>query len=204
MKGFIDSKLAWGLLLAASLSFPWLAGNDYHLTVMSTAYIFAIATLGLNLITGYTGQLNLAHAGFMAVGAYTVGILTVDHGWSFWAAFPMAGIISAFLGYFVGILSLRLKGHFFSIFTLSVGYIMFLVIEKWDSLTHGPVGIIGIPVPTPIGPLRFETPLSLYYLVFAVLVVGVWLMHRITRSLLGAPSWPSETVTRWPNRSAST
>src|SRR3989442_10805412 len=52
-------------------AFPWLAGNDYHLTVMSTAYIFAIATLGLNLITGYTGQLNLAHAGFMAAGAYT-------------------------------------------------------------------------------------------------------------------------------------
>jgi ABC-type branched-chain amino acid transport system, permease component len=69
MKGFIDSKLAWGLLLAASLVFPWVAGNDYHLTVMSTAFIFAIATLGLNLITGYTGQLNLAHAGFMAVGA---------------------------------------------------------------------------------------------------------------------------------------
>ena len=47
MNGFIDSRIAWGLLLAAGIAFPWLAGNDYHLTVMSTAYIFAIATLGL-------------------------------------------------------------------------------------------------------------------------------------------------------------
>ena len=185
MKGFIDSKLAWGLLLAASLVFPWLAGNDYHLTVMSTAYIFAIATLGLNLITGYTGQLNLAHAGFMAIGAYTVGILTVDHGWSFWAAFPMAGVISAFLGYFVGILSLRLKGHFFSIFTLCVGYIMFLVIEKWEGLTHGTVGIMGIPAPEDIGSISFESPMALYYLTLFFLVLAVWAMRRIVKSLLG-------------------
>ncbi|WP_284336132.1 branched-chain amino acid ABC transporter permease [Comamonas sp. NoAH] len=185
MKGFIDSKLAWGLLLAASLVFPWITGNDYHLTVMSTAYIFAIATLGLNLITGYTGQLNLAHAGFMAVGAYTVGILTVDHGWSFWTAFPMAGVVSAFLGYFVGIVSLRLKGHFFSIFTLCVGYIMFLLIEKWEGLTHGTVGIMGIPAPEAIGSVSFESPLALYYLMLFFLVIAVWAMRRIVKSLLG-------------------
>jgi branched-chain amino acid transport system permease protein len=179
------ARIGWAVLFAAGLAFPLLARNDYHLTVMSTAYIFALATLGLNLIVGYTGQFNLAHSGFMAVGAYTVGILTVDHQVPFWIAFALSGVFATVLGFFVGIVSLRLKGHFFSIFTMSVGYIMFLVIEKWDSLTHGPVGIIGIPVPSPIGPLRFETPLSLYYLVFAVLVVGVWLMHRITRSLLG-------------------
>lgn len=185
MKGFIDSKWAWGLLLAASLAFPWLAGNDYHLTVMSTAYIFAIATLGLNLITGYTGQLNLAHAGFMAVGAYTVGILTVDHGWTFWASLLMSGVICVVLGYFIGLVSLRLKGHYFSIFTLCVGYIMFLVIEKWDGLTHGTVGIMGIPEPEAIGGLTFDTPLRLYYLVLFILVVLVWVMRRIVKSLLG-------------------
>lgn len=185
MKGFIDSKWAWGLLLAASLAFPWLAGNDYHLTVMSTAYIFAIATLGLNLITGYTGQLNLAHAGFMAVGAYTVGILTVDHGWTFWASLLMSGVICVVLGYFIGLVSLRLKGHYFSIFTLCVGYIMFLVIEKWDGLTHGTVGIMGIPEPEAIGGLTFDTPVRLYYLVLFILVVLVWVMRRIVKSLLG-------------------
>ena len=185
MNGFIDSRIAWGLLLAAGIAFPWLAGNDYHLTVMSTAYIFAIATLGLNLITGYTGQLNLAHAGFMAAGAYTVGILTVDHGWPFWGGLVMSGVVCAVLGYLIGIVSLRLKGHYFSIFTLCVGYIMFLVIEKWEGLTHGTVGIMGIPAPEAVGALSFESPLALYYLVLAFLVVSVWVMRRIVKSLLG-------------------
>ncbi|MEQ6434850.1 branched-chain amino acid ABC transporter permease [Comamonas sp. w2-DMI] len=185
MKNLIDSRLAWALLLAAAIAFPWVAGNDYHLTVMSTAYIFAIATLGLNLITGYTGQLNLAHAGFMAVGAYTVGILTVDHGWTFWAALAMSGLVCAALGYVIGIVSLRLKGHYFSIFTLCVGYIMFLVIEKWESLTHGTVGIMGIPEPEAIGALTFDTPVRLYYFVLFFLVVLVWVMRRIVKSLLG-------------------
>jgi branched-chain amino acid transport system permease protein len=178
-------RTGWALLFALGLAFPFLAGNDYHLTVMSTAYIIAVATLGLNLITGYTGQFNMAHSGFMAVGAYTVGILTVDHQVSFWIAFALSGLVPAALGFFVGLVSLRLKGHYFSIFTLCVGYIMFLVIEKWESLTHGTVGIIGIPAPTAIGPIAFDTPRSLYYLVFFFLVLAVWVMHRIVRSLLG-------------------
>ncbi len=182
---FLQGKTGWSLLFILGLAFPFMAGNDYHLTVMSTAYIFAIATVGLNLITGYTGQFNLAHAGFMAVGAYTVGILTVDYQVPFWIAFALSGFVTAAIGWPLGIVSLRLKGHYFSIFTLCVGYIMFLVIEKWESLTHGTVGIIGIPAPTPIGPITFDTPRALYYMVFFFLVVGVWVMHRIVNSLLG-------------------
>lgn len=185
MTQILKGKLGWALLFLAGLAFPWLAGNDYHLTVMSTAYIFAIATLGLNLITGYTGQFNLAHAGFMAVGAYTLGVLTVDHGVSFWLAFVLAGAVTVLVGLPLGWVSLRLRGHYFSIFTLCVGTIMFLVIEKWESLTHGTVGIMGIPAPTAIGPLTFDTPRSIYYLVFFFLVLGVWVMRRVVDSLLG-------------------
>lgn len=182
---YLNSKIGWILLLALALVFPYLAGNDYHLTVMSMAYIFAIATVGLNLITGYTGQFNLAHSGFMAIGAYTVGILTVDHQVPFWIAFALSGFVAAAFGFFVGIVSLRLKGHFFSIFTLCVGYIMFLLIEKWESLTHGTVGIIGIPAPGPIAGISFDSPRAQYYLVLFFLVLSVWIMHRIVRSLLG-------------------
>ena len=182
---YLTGRTGWLLLLALGLLFPLIARNDYHLTVMSTAYIFALATLGLNLITGYTGQFNLAHSGFMAVGAYTVGILTVDYQVPFWIAFALSGVVAAAIGFFIGILSLRLKGHYFSIFTMCVGYIMFLVIEKWESLTHGTVGIIGIPAPTGIGTLTFDTPRTLYYLVFFFLVLGTWAMHRIVHSLLG-------------------
>jgi branched-chain amino acid transport system permease protein len=182
---YLTGKPGWLLLLALGLAFPFMAKNDYQLTVMTTAYIFALATLGLNLITGYTGQYNLAHSGFMAVGAYTVGILTVDHQVPFWIAFALSGVVAAALGFFIGIVSLRLKGHYFSIFTLCVGYIMFLVIEKWEGLTHGTVGVIGIPAPGGIGSLTFESPRSLYYLVFLFLVAGAWIMHRIVTSLLG-------------------
>ena len=145
----------------------------------------ALAAIGLNLITGYTGQFNLAHGAFMAVGAYTVGILTVDYQVPFWIAFALAGVVTAILGFFIGLLSLRLKGHYFSIFTLCGSYIMFLLIEKWESLTHGTVGIMGIPVPAGIGPVQFGTPLSQYYLVLAFLALGVWIMSRIVNSLLG-------------------
>ena len=181
----LSPKLGWGILLLFALAFPYLAGNDYHLTVMSTAYIYAIATVGLNLITGYTGQFNLAHSGFMAVGAYTVGILTVDHGWPFWGAFALSGVVAAILGLFVGLVSLRLKSHFFSIFTLCVGYIMYLLIEKWESLTHGTVGIVGIPAPGAIGPFDFTEARPQYYLVLFFLVASLWIMHRIVHSLLG-------------------
>jgi branched-chain amino acid transport system permease protein len=181
----LNPTAGWTLLLVLALAFPFMAGNDYHLTVMSTAYIYAIATVGLNLITGYTGQFNLAHSGFMAVGAYTVGILTVDHGFPFWAALPLAGLVAGILGVFVGLVSLRLKTHFFSIFTLCVGYIMFLLIEKWESLTHGTVGIVGIPAPEPFAGLDFSEPRALYYLVLAFLVASLWVMHRIVHSLLG-------------------
>ncbi|NUO86285.1 MAG: branched-chain amino acid ABC transporter permease [Cupriavidus sp.] len=181
----LQGKTGWMLLLALAIAFPLVTPNSYYLTVMTLAFIYAIATLGLNLITGYTGQLNLAHGGFMAIGAYTLGILTVDHQVPFWLAFVLAGVLCMVLGYVVGVVSLRLKGHYFSIFTMCVGYIIYLLIEKWESLTHGTVGLIGIPVPAAIGPLSFDSVQAQYYLVLAFLALGVFLMHRIVTSLLG-------------------
>ncbi|WP_029047510.1 branched-chain amino acid ABC transporter permease [Cupriavidus sp. amp6] len=181
----LQGKTGWMLLLALAIAFPLVTPNSYYLTVMTLAFIYAIATLGLNLITGYTGQLNLAHGGFMAIGAYTLGILTVDHQVPFWLAFVLAGVVCMVLGYVVGVVSLRLKGHYFSIFTMCIGYIIYLVIEKWESLTHGTVGLIGIPVPAAIGPLAFDGVQAQYYLVLCFLAVGTFLMHRIVTSLLG-------------------
>ncbi|WP_119153258.1 branched-chain amino acid ABC transporter permease [Caldimonas tepidiphila] len=179
------ARTGWAALFLLAALFPLLAGNNYHLSVMTLSFILAIAALGLNLITGFTGQFNLAHGGFMAIGAYTVGILTVDHQVPFWIAFAAAGAVTGVLGFFVGILSLRLKGHYFSIFTLCIGYIIYLLIDKWESLTHGTVGIMGIPTPAGIGPIAFDTPLSMYYLALGFLVLGAFVMHRIVSSLLG-------------------
>jgi len=181
----LQGKIGWTLLLAAAIAFPLAVPNSYFLTVMTLAFITAIATLGLNLLTGYTGQLNLAHGGFMAIGAYTLGILTVDHQMPFWIAFVLSGVICMVIGYVVGAVSLRLKGHYFSIFTMCVGYIIYLVIDKWEDLTHGAVGLIGIPVPAPIGPLAFDSVQAQYYLVLFFLALGTFVMHRIVSSLLG-------------------
>jgi branched-chain amino acid transport system permease protein len=172
-------------LLVGALVFPFIAANEYYIYVMSLAFIMAIAAVGLNLILGYTGQLNLAHAGFMAIGAYTVGILTIDYGVPYWIAFLLAGIIAAAVGLAAGIVSLRLKTHYFAIFTLCVGFIIYLIIEKADWLTHGTVGIASIPAPAGIGPVQFNSTIPQYYLVLTFLVLSLWLMSRIANSLLG-------------------
>ena len=173
------------VLIAAAIAFPLLTSNPYYLSVVSLAYIYALAAIGLNLIAGYAGQLNLAHAGFMAIGAYTVGILTVDYNVGFWLAFVAAGVITAVLGGIIGVISLRLRGQYFAIFTLCVGVIIALVIEKWDSLTHGVNGIMDIPQPALIGPLAATGSIGQYYIVLAFLVVGLFVMQRIVTSLLG-------------------
>jgi branched-chain amino acid transport system permease protein len=173
------------VLLLGALAFPAVAPNNYYLSVMSLAFINALAALGLNLIAGYTGQLNLAHGGFMAIGAYTVGILTVDHGVPYWLAFVAAGLVATALGLVIGLISLRLRQHYFAVFTLCVGTILALVIEKWDALTHGVVGIMDVPVPPGAGPLSFASPVGQYYLVVATLALGTFVMARIVRSLVG-------------------
>ena len=181
----LRERLGWALLAVAALVFPLFAPNSYIISLMSLTFVWVLAALGLNLITGYTGQFNLAHGAFMAVGAYTVGILTTDYQVPFWIAFVLAGVVTATLGFFVGILSLRLKGHYFSIFTLCISYILYLLIEKWESLTHGTVGIMGIPAPTGIGAIRFDAPVAQYYLALVFFALGLWIMARIVRSLLG-------------------
>jgi branched-chain amino acid transport system permease protein len=171
--------------LIAAMLFPYVVPNSYYVYVMCTIYITIISVTGLNLILGYTGQLNLAHAGFYTLGAYTVGILSADHQVSYWIALPFAGLVTAALAFVAGLVSLRLKTHYFSIFTLCVGFIIYMLIEKSTSFTHGTVGIIDIPAPASIGPLSFESSAAKYYLALIIMSVSLWLMSRITGSLLG-------------------
>jgi branched-chain amino acid transport system permease protein len=171
--------------LAAAVLFPYVVPNAYYVYVMSMAYVTVISVTGLNLILGYTGQLNLAHAGFYTLGAYTVGILSADHHVPYWIAFPLAGVVTGLLAFVAGLVSLRLKTHYFSIFTLCIGFIIYMLIEKSTSFTHGTVGIIDIPPPGPIGPLTFESSTAQYFLALVFMAAALWLMGRITHSLLG-------------------
>lgn len=183
-KMLLDPKAKY-LLLAVALMFPFIASNDYQIYVMASAFVWAISVYGLNIITGYCGQLNLAHGGFFAIGAYTLGLLTSDYGWSFWPAFVAAMVMCAVLGFFVGAVSLRLKEHYFAIFTLCVGFIIYLLLDKWDELTHGPIGVRDIAEPYGFGLFNFRETFDFYYLALAFLVFAVWFMGRLSRSLLG-------------------
>jgi branched-chain amino acid transport system permease protein len=176
--------LVIGVILLA-IVFPFLSQNDYFIHVLTLAFIWMIAVYGLNLLAGYTGYLSLAHAGFFAVGAYALGLLTVKAGLNFWLALVFACLITSALGFLVGLVALRTKEHFFAIYTLCVGYIIYLVIDKWDSLTGGVRGLIGIPAPASIGPISFDTALSQYYLILFFLLLTVLVMYRIVHSLSG-------------------
>ncbi|OJH20029.1 branched-chain amino acid ABC transporter permease, partial [Bacillus obstructivus] len=144
-------------VLVLALIMPFIVPNEYILHVLALVCIWSISVYGINIFTGYTGNLSLAHVGFFAIGAYTLGLLTVKAEWNFWLAFLAAGVLSIILGFLVGLISLRTNGHFFAIYTMCVGYIIYLIIDKWDTLTGGVRGLIGIPGPTPIGPITFES-----------------------------------------------
>jgi branched-chain amino acid transport system permease protein len=168
-----------------TIIFPLLTDNNYLIHIMTTSFIWMIGVYGLNLLAGYTGYLSLAHAGFFAIGAYSLGILTVKAGMNFWLAFLLSLLITSLIGLFVGLIALRTKEHFFAIYTLCLGYIIYLVIDKWESLTEGVRGLIGIPAPEGIGPITFETEVSYYYLVLFFLLLVVLVMYRIIHSLSG-------------------
>lgn len=173
------------LLILLAIVFPVISQNDYFIHVMTLSFIWMIGVYGLNLLAGYTGYLSLAHAGFFAIGAYSLGLLTTKAEMNFWPALLLSLVITGVIGFFVGLISLRTKEHFFAIYTLCVGYIIYLVIDKWDTLTEGVRGLIGIPAPANIGPLSFETLQSHYYLVLSFLLLVVLIMYRIVHSLSG-------------------
>lgn len=186
MGKILNQRTVIAVLVIFALVFPLIyADNRYVLHVMTIGFIFAISVYGMNLIAGFTGQLSLAHAGFFAIGAYTLGILTTRNEMNFWLALLFAVLLTSAAGLVLGLIALRTKEHFFAIYTLIVGYLIYLLIDKWDGLTGGVRGLIGIPIPAPIGPLTFESATSMYYLVLAFLLLSIFISVRIVRSLTG-------------------
>ncbi|MEH7334451.1 branched-chain amino acid ABC transporter permease [Neobacillus drentensis] len=186
MSTILNKKIVIPVLVLLAVFFPFMTQNNtYIIHVMTLSFIWMIGVYGLNLLAGYTGYLSLAHAGFFAIGAYSLGILTVKAQMNFWLAFLLALVITSVLGLIVGVIALRTKEHFFAIYTLCLGYILYLVIDKWESLTEGVRGLIGIPAPANIGPIKFDNELSNYYLVLVFLLLVVLVMYRIIHSLSG-------------------
>lgn len=185
MKKSNAKLIAYGGFLAVAIAFPFISPNRYYLTVVTLGFIYAIAVYGLNLIVGYLGQLSLAQAGFFGLGAYVSGLLSLKLHLSFWISLPMAAVVTTLVALLVGLISFRTRGHYFVIFTLCIGVIINLVIEKWNDLTGGVRGLIGIPRPTSIGPIDFISLESQYYLVLFFLSLTIFVMSQIASSLVG-------------------
>ena len=135
-KQFFKEKWFYIALLILALAVPLLVPNRYIFQIIIMGSIFSIAALSLNLIMGYTGQASLAHAGFFAIGAYGVALMT-KAGLSFWLALPVAALIAALIGLVIGIPTLRTRGSYFAISTLCFGVIVVIVAGNWVSLTGG-------------------------------------------------------------------
>ena len=169
-----------GIILGLCL--PLVTGT-YLLTIVMTTMSIIIAALGIQILTGYCGQLSSGHAAFVAVGAYTSALLTTSMGLSFWVAIPVAGLVAGLLGLIVGLTSIRLKGFYLIISTLAAQFIIMYVIIHWTGVTGGSFGL-SAPPPVVLG-FEFNSSESYYYITFATLVIATYFVKNISRTNVG-------------------
>ena len=140
-------RLLWCFLIAAALIFPFL-GSRSQVDLATLVLIYIMLSLGLNIVVGLAGLLDLGYVGFYAVGAYTYAMLAMYFGIGFWTGLIAAGVMAAFFGFILGFPVLRLRGDYLAIVTLGFGEIIRIMLNNLTELTGGPRGIGSIPKPT--------------------------------------------------------
>ncbi len=173
---------ALALLLVALLVVPPRL-NNYFLTLLIGVCVYAMLGLGLNIVVGYAGLLDLGYAAFFAIGAYTTAYLMTTYNVSFWLMLPLGAAIAAVFGVLIGAPTLRLRSDYLAIVTLGFGEIIRIAATNLD-ITGGPNGISNIPVPT-LGSFSFLTPLHYYYLALTLTLVTLFCVSRLARSRIG-------------------
>ncbi|RXH02464.1 branched-chain amino acid ABC transporter permease [Bradyrhizobium zhanjiangense] len=190
------------LAVAAFASVPLWLRDPYLLNALITTGIFIIGAMSLNLLLGFTGQLSLGHIAFFGIGAYVSALTSLgfDVGlpgdvrlvhapWPPIAGFLLAILVAGLCGYFVGLLSFRVRGAYFVIVTISFAEVVRLVALNWVELTQGPLALTNIPsvaLPLPgIGELTLRTKMQNYYLVLVVALVAYLLIARLVHSHFG-------------------
>ncbi|WP_430739364.1 high-affinity branched-chain amino acid ABC transporter permease LivM [Vandammella animalimorsus] len=138
------------LLIVLAIAWPFF-GTRSQVDIATLVLIYVMLGLGLNIVVGFAGLLDLGFVGFYAVGAYTYALLFHWAGWSFWQALPLSGAAAALFGYLLGFPVLRLRGDYLAIVTLGFGEIIRLLLINLTEYTGGPDGISGIPKPTVFG-----------------------------------------------------
>jgi branched-chain amino acid transport system permease protein len=196
-KRALNSRQLAGIVVLVVIAcvLPFVLGN-YRVFQLTLALAYAIALLGLNMLTGYNGQISLGHGAFFAIGAYTAAILMDSAGWPYWATIPVAGIVCLAAGFLFGLPALRLEGLYLALATFALGVAMPQIL-KHKSLEHwtgGAMGVVIIKPDAPAGlPLNQDQWLYFFTLGWVILLfVAGWnlLRGRIGRALVAIRDQP--------------
>ncbi|WP_339012223.1 high-affinity branched-chain amino acid ABC transporter permease LivM [Aeromonas popoffii] len=194
------------LVLLFAVSWPFMASRG-AIDLATLTLIYIMLGLGLNVVVGLAGLLDLGYVGFYAVGAYSYALLNTYFGLSFWECLPIAGLMAATFGFLLGFPVLRLRGDYLAIVTLGFGEIIRILLNNMTSLTGGPNGISGIPKPT-LGGLEFNRTVKdggfgtfhdffgiaynanhkvifLYLMALVLVVATLFVINRLLRMPLG-------------------
>ena len=191
----VPAKIYLGVLLIALATYPQVA-NNYMVDVGITCLIYVVLGLGLDIVVGLAGLLDLGYIAFYAVGAYSYSLLNLNFGLSFWSCLPIGIVLGAFVGCIIGYPTLRMRGDYLAIVTMGFGEIIRLVLNNWDKLTKGPNGLLGMAKPAIVYPSFAEGGMtwvtyslkslhSLYYLILAIGVLTVIGVGRLNNSRIG-------------------
>lgn len=170
----IAAAAAIALLVAAPFGL-----KPYGIYLLSLWAVTTIAAIGLNLTLGYAGQISLAQASFVGIGAYTAALLTTQ-GWPLWSAFLLAIALCFVIGWLLGYPALRVQHHYLAFVTLSFATLVFLVLRNEEWLTKGVYGISGIPRPTVLG-WSTKGPIDYYFFclgILALVAAATWWLIR--------------------------
>lgn len=173
-------------VLVFAVAFPYFF-STYQTNIMTTALMYVVLGLGLNIVVGVAGLLDLGYVAFYAVGAYSYALLNLHFDLGFWAVLPIGGLFAAFLGILLGFPVLRLRGDYLAIVTLGFGEIIRLVLENWNEFSSGPSGIANIPRPGFFGmDMNFDSGIIyIYYIVVALVIFTIFVVNRLQDSRLG-------------------
>jgi branched-chain amino acid transport system permease protein len=175
------SAVLLGLCFAAACIAPFVL-NGYGLYVLTLTGVFALVALGLNLLTGYAGQISLCHAAFFGVGAYATAILTQKAGFPYLLSIFVGALFTAAVGAIVAVPAMRLRSLYLAIATLGFGVVLQKIIFEWRGLTNGGGGLALSP-PAIAGYELGAT--GLYYLTLAMVTLGLWGAWNISRGRTG-------------------
>jgi len=171
----------YGLLVALLLAAPFAVG-EYGMSQLHFILIYSIVGLGLMLLVGFTGQISLGHAAFLAVGAYTEALLQA-RGVPFFVSLPIAALFSGAMGWVLGLPALRLKGIYLAIATLAFNIIMEEVTARWEGLTGGNSGLHLKPIE--LFGMDLGGDAGFYYLCLALTVLAILALMNLLRSPTG-------------------